>query len=392
VKGDGIVVVGASLAGVTLARALREEGYDGRLTLVGEEPRPPYTRPPLTKQVLCGESGFDSLALPELGSDVEVLLGARARGLDLERRRVVLDGGEEIGFDRLAITTGAGARRLLPDGGAQPDPAETVVRSYDDALALRERMLAKPRMLIVGGGFIGIEIASAGRQLGCEVTIVDCRPPLRASLGPFLADLFVTAARAAGVRIVVRPEPGTPLREEGGRVAGISLADGTVLEGDLVVSAVGCAANVDWLEPTGLAGPAGVPVDDRCRVAPGIVAAGDVALHRGAGGRPRRTPHWLNAIDQAKAAARTLVHGDAAPTYSYSPYFWTEGFGIAARVAGPLPVAGEPSLRDGSDPSSRIFEWASRGPGRRTVAAVNRRVSVGKLRRLAGATPAGAET
>jgi 3-phenylpropionate/trans-cinnamate dioxygenase ferredoxin reductase subunit len=363
------VVVGGSLAGVTAVDALRCRGFDGHITLIGDEPYGAYSRPPLSKGVLAGLEPADSVMLPPPPAGVDVRVRTRAAGLDLQRRVVRLADGEEVPYDRLVIATGARARTL---GG--PAPA-TVLRDLDDALALRDRLRDATDVLILGGGFLGMEIASTAVRLGLSVTVVDLRLPLVGVLGPWLAGIFTHAARRAGVRIVVSPGGARPL--EAGTV---ELRDGTRLSADVVVTAVGDRPNVEWLAGSGLALRGGVVVDARCRVSPEIVAAGDVAAFPD-GGRLRRMPHWDAAMAQAKAAADALLLGEAAAAYRPEPYYWTDAFGLAVKIAGPLPVEGPPTSVEGSlEQGSALLRW-DRDP-QATAVAVNYHLSVAKLRRL----------
>jgi 3-phenylpropionate/trans-cinnamate dioxygenase ferredoxin reductase subunit len=383
VTGHGVVVVGASLAAVTAADALRQCGYDGAITLLGDEAHLPYTRPPLSKSVLKGKEPPEAVALPPFQDDIDVRLDARATGLDLGTRRVLLAGGEQVPFEQLVIATGARARTI---GGPGRD-GEIVLRTLDDAVALRDTLERRPRVVIVGGGFLGMEIASACRELDIDVTVVDREPLLIPQLGTFLAAMMTDAARDHGVRVVISPG-GVELIGDG-RITGVRLADGTALDADLVVTSAGCVPNVEWLAGSGIEASRGVLVDDRCRVAPGVVAAGDVvAFRHSAGAPPRRTPQWASAIDQARVAAAALVHGDAATAHTPAPFFWTEAFGLTVKVCGPLPAHGEPAVLAGSlDDRSALLQWHD--DGRPVVAAtVNHRMPVAKLRRMAQPAPA----
>ncbi|MFF9780588.1 NAD(P)/FAD-dependent oxidoreductase [Streptomyces sp. NPDC013978] len=363
------LVVGGSLAGVTAVDELRRQGWDGAITLVGEEPRAAYTRPPLSKGVLKGTEDAASVALPRLGADIEVLTGIRATGLDTDTRRVRIEGGTEIPYDKLVIATGARARTLAENG--------LVLRTLDDALRLRAQLIRSRSVLVIGGGFLGMEIASVAVELGLAVTVVDVQAPFVATLGPFLAGLFERATREHGVRTVVCPDGVAPTPY------GAQLADGRRLEADLVVTAVGCRPNTEWLQGAGLALLGGVVVDERCRAgAPDVVAVGDVAALPTGDGRFRRTPHWDAAISQARAGVAALLHGDAAPPYTPQPYFWTEAFGLAVKLAGNLPAAGEPIVLKGSlAERSALLRWDD--PDRPVAAALNHRVAVGRLRALA---------
>lgn len=363
------VVVGGSLAGVTAVDELRARGWDGAITLIGEEAQAAYTRPPLSKGVLKGTEDAGDVLLPQLGGDVEVLTGTRATGLDPDTRRVRMAGGEEIPYDKLVIATGARARTLGEHG--------LVLRTLDDALRLRTELAKAASLLVVGGGFLGMEIASAAADLGLDVTVVDVREPFLTTLGPFLAGLFGRATRERGVRTVVAPDGVAP------RPYGAQLADGRRLEADLVVTAVGCRPNTEWLEGSGVTLLGGVVVDEHCRTAvPDVVAVGDVAAFPTGDGRFRRTPHWDSAIGQARAGVAALLHGDAAAPYTPQPYFWTEAFGLAVKLAGTLPAAGEPTVLKGSVAElSALLRWDH--PAHPVAAALNHRIPVGRLRALA---------
>lgn len=373
-----IVVVGGSAAGATVAGALRRLGHTGPLTLVGAEPHPPYSRPALSKGVLTGADDPSTILLAPLPADVAQRAGAAAVALDHERREVLLDDGERIGYDGLVLATGARAATLSDIGSADPGAVETVLRDLDDARALAARLATRPRVLVVGGGILGTEVASACVGAGCEVTVVGRDAPLLPQLGPHLADLVVAAARRHGVRFA-HHEGGVRLRGSGPATT-VDLADGRRFEADLVITAIGCRPNVEWLAGSGLL-PArhrgGLAVDDRCRLVPGVVAAGDVAAFPGPTGH-RRSPLWTSAIEQAGTAAAALLGADTAPLVP-RPYFWTEQFGLALKVCGALPVAGPPAVVDGDpDVGGALLRW----PGT-TAVSINQRVPIARLRALA---------
>lgn len=336
-----IVVVGNGIAGLTAADTLRAEGYDGELVLVGDEPRPAYSRPALSKALLSAAGDLTSHELPPATHEATELLGVRATGLDLGRRLVTLDDGERLPYDGLVIASGCRPRRL-------GIPGELTLRSLDDSLTLRERIASRPSVLVVGGGPLGMEIASSCLAAGCAVTLSNLGPPLADQLGPHLSSLFVEAAVALGLRILPAGAPRPAV--------------------DLVVTAVGDVPNLEWLGASG-----SLVVDSRGRLRPEVVAAGDVATYPSG-----RTPLWTNAIEQAKVAATALLKGDQAPAYRPRPYFWTEQFGLSLKAAGDLPAYGEPTVVDGSG-SSVLLQW----PG--AAAAVNYRIPVPRLRRLAEA-------
>ena len=230
-----IVVVGNGIAGLTAADTLRAQGYDGELTVVGDEPRPAYSRPALSKALLT-QDDLDAHRLPEATHGATELLGVRALGLDLEHRLVRLDDGDALPWDGLVIASGCRARRL---GG--PDSGELTLRGLDDALALRRRLAARPSVVVVGGGALGMEIASGCLEAGCEVTVVSQGPPLRAQFGEHLSELVTDAARAAGLRVVLTARA-TVCGRSG--ATAVELAEGPRLEADLVVTAAGDVANL----------------------------------------------------------------------------------------------------------------------------------------------------
>lgn len=376
---DRIVVVGNGIAGVTAADTLRAEGFDGELTLVGDEHHAAYSRPALSKALLRDESDLTSHELPPPTHGAVELLGVAARGLDLDDHVVLLDDGQRVPFDGLVIATGCRARRLGADEGADErlDAAELTLRTIDDAWLLRHRVADRPSVVVVGGGPLGMEIASGCLDSGCEVTLVSQGPPLALQLGRYLSEVFTSAARARGLRVVTTD--GARLARYG-QATRVVLAHGTVLEADLVVTAVGDVPNTEWLGTSGLLTAGVLEVDDRGRVRPGIVAAGDVAAIPTPHGR-RRVPLWTSSIEQGKVAARALLHGDAAPPLEGRPYFWTEQFGLSLKAVGHLPLEGAPTLLDGDPTDGRaLLRWDSVTGG--AVAALNYRIPIPRLRRL----------
>ncbi|MFB7476985.1 NAD(P)/FAD-dependent oxidoreductase [Kitasatospora sp. NPDC056184] len=363
-----IVVVGGSIAALTAAGSLRAEGYDGSLVLLSEEAHPPYSRVPLSKGLRSGDALRDAVLLPEPGDGIELRTGARADSLDPARRVVTLADGEEVPYDGLVVATGARPRRLGGEG-------ELVVRTLDDAELLAARLAGARSVAVVGAGFLGMELASTCRALGLDVTVIDRDPPLARLLGDWLAGLVVAAARERGVAFRLAPGGVTPLGPHA-----VRLGRETV-EADVVVTAAGDLPNAEWLAGSGLPLDGGVVADERCRVAPGIVAAGDVVARRTPDGRTRRTPHWTNAVEQGRAAAAALLHGDAAPPYRPDPYFWTEQFGLDVKISGRLPAAGAPEVLAGSvEDRAALLRW--RHDGGATAVAVNHRLPVPRLRRF----------
>ena len=235
-------------------------------------------------------------------------------------------------------------------------------------------------MLIIGAGVLGFELASACRSYGVQVTMVDVAEPLVAQLGPALAKVLACRAREAGVRIIVSPS-GVARRHVDGHPY-VELGDGTRLEADLIVTSVGCVPNIEWLRGSGLPLAHGLLVDDRCQVAPGIVAAGDlVSVSQTGGGHGRRTPNWTDAINQARTAATVLVRGDQASAYRRDPYFWTEAFWLSVKVAGRLPADGAAEVLAEGDDNGRLLQWLENGHPV-AAAAINYRIPVVKLKKL----------
>jgi 3-phenylpropionate/trans-cinnamate dioxygenase ferredoxin reductase component len=373
---EHVVVAGASLAGLTAADALRAEGYEGRITILGEELHEPYTRPPLSKGVLSGTEAPETVRLVPPEDDILLLKGCSAVALDTRARTVQLSTGGQMAYDGLVLATGARARSLARPG----QRGEHRLRSLEDCLALREAFARGPRVLIVGAGFLGMEIASTCRLLGLEVTVVDREPPLRRVLGEYLGRVITEAALDAGVRMRIAPGNAELI---GDPVRGALLGDGSIEEADLVISAVGDAPNVEWLAGSALETGGSVAVDGRCRAAQNIVAAGDVAAVSGV-----RTPHWSSAVEQARTAASALVHGNAAAPLRSSPYYWTEGHGLEIKVCGPLPVHGEPIVIEGSVAErDAVLQWQRDGVAV-AAATVNHRMPLAKLKRLAATMPA----
>jgi 3-phenylpropionate/trans-cinnamate dioxygenase ferredoxin reductase subunit len=367
-----VLVVGGSIAAATAARALRGRGHTGPVTLVSSEQHPPYARPPLSKGVLTGTELPDSAYLPDL-TDVELQLGVPAAALDPACRVVTLADGRALPYDGLVIATGARARTIP---GAEAAGARTL-RDLDDARALGAEIRAARSVVVVGGGPLGMEVASVARDLGAEVTLVSNEQPLRALMGDHLSRLLVAAAEAAGVTVVPEPVAELTARDGGGTTA--VLASGRRVQADVAFVAVGCRPNVEWLAGSGLdVGPGGLVVDECLRAAPGVVAAGDVVAHPQAAGSVR-TPYWSSAVDQALTAVDALFDTDPA-RFRARPYFWTEQFGHSVKLVGAVPDVGEPELVE--TPAGTVLRWRGRNGVPVGVAAVDCALSVPRLRKL----------
>jgi len=360
---QSIHIVGASLAGIRAAEALRRREFDGRIVLIGDEPHHPYDRPPLSKQVLAGEWEVDRLALtkPEKFEDLDLdlRLGVRATGFDLASRTLSTDTGDDI-VDGLVIATGARCRTLP---GTEEMSGVHVLRSLDDALALRADLDAGPdRVVVVGAGFIGAEVAATCRGRGHAVTMVE---PLPTPLGRVLGDDI------GGVMAEVHVEHGVDLRTgvgvdrleaDAGRVARVVLTDGTVLESDLVVIGIGVLPNTEWLEGSGLTLDNGVVCDATMLAAPGVTAAGDVARWPNQRfDELMRVEHWDNAIEQGvHAAERLLIDDDDAVPFEPVPWFWSDQYDRKIQLAGRIRPGDDTHLATGSLEERRFAQLFGR--------------------------------
>jgi NADPH-dependent 2,4-dienoyl-CoA reductase/sulfur reductase-like enzyme len=345
-----IVIVGASIAGLRAAEALRHEGYEGRLVLLGDEPHLPYDRPPLSKELLAGEWEPDQIALrkqPYDDLDVDLRLGCRATGLGAGARVIELDGDERLAFDGLVIATGARPRTL-------PDTPELdgifVLRTLDDCLAIRARLDTRPRVLVIGAGFIGSEVAATCRGRGLDVTVLEVLPvPMARGVGPVIGDVCGQLHRDHGVDL--RCGVAVAGFEGRGRVERVRLADGTAVDADIVVVGVGVTPETRWLERSPLELDDGVVCDETCLAAPGIVAAGDVARWPNPlfDGESMRVEHWTNATEQGVAAARRLLADDAtAEAFAPVPFVWSDQYDVKIQVVGCIRGDDEVALADGS--------------------------------------------
>jgi len=344
-----IAVVGASAAGLTAAQTLRREGYDGPLTVIGDEDLMPYDRPPLSKQVLSGDWEPSKIALPCAVDDIAWRLGVRAVGLDVSGRRLALSTGDDLAYDKLVIATGVTPRRL-PFG--QELAGVHTLRTLPDTVAFKQDLASARSVVIVGAGFMGSEVAAVASAMGADVTVVDPLPaPMIRQFGPWLGDLVAKLHADHGVRM--RLGVGVTGLRGDGRVDGVELADGTVLPADVVLVAIGSVPNTSWLAGSGLSLSDGVDCDSLCRAAPNVVAAGDVAswthpVH----GKRIRVEHRMNATEQGMAAARTLL-GKGEP-YAPIPYFWTDQYDVKIQAYGTFPEGAVPSVAAGDVGAGRF--------------------------------------
>lgn len=385
-SGARLVVVGASLAGFRAAEELRALGHEGPIALVGDEPHRPYERPPLSKQVLAGTQGAERTTIhPAAGSiddlDLEWHLGTPATGLDLAARTVLLAGGARVPFDGLVIATGATPRRLP---GTDHLAGVHTLRTLDDCLAIRAGLEASPRrVVVVGAGFIGAEVAATCRGLGLAVSLIEALPvPLERALGAEMGAVMADVHRDHGVD--VRLGVGVVAIEGGTRVERVRLTDGSVLDADLVVVGIGVEPNTAWLEGSGLALDNGVLCDETCAAAPGIVAAGDVARWPNATfGEVMRVEHWDNAVEMGAHAARTLLAGpgEAVP-YAPVPWFWSDQYDRKVQLAGRSGAGDDVEVVAGSIEERRFVAFYGRAGRLVGVLGMNQPAKVARWRAL----------
>ncbi|MFG1665868.1 NAD(P)/FAD-dependent oxidoreductase [Streptomyces sp. Y7] len=344
-----VAVVGASLAGLSAARSLRKQGHDGRLVVIGDELHRPYDRPPLSKEFLAGTLGEPELALETDGEDLEAewLLGTRAVALDGPDRTVRLADGREVRADGVVIATGAAARTLPGSAGLA---GVHTLRTLDDARALRDELALGGRLVVIGGGFIGAEVASTARALGLRVTVVEAaQAPLAGPLGATMGAVVSALHTDHGVGLLC----GVGVKGLSGekRVDAVLLEDGRTLPADIVVVGVGARPNVEWLEGSGVDLDNGVKcgADGRTSLA-GVVAVGDCAnWYDPRAGLHRRVEHWTGARERPDAAIAALLAGGAVePGVPRPPYFWSDQYGVKIQFAGHAAGADSVTVEDGT--------------------------------------------
>ncbi|MDI6858569.1 MAG: FAD-dependent oxidoreductase [Dehalococcoidia bacterium] len=366
------VIVGANLTGGTAAETLRSEGFDGRIVLVGAEPDPPYERPPLSKDYLRRESPREHVFLQGAQyyreHEIDLRLGERAVSLDPGERRVELESGELVRYDRLLIATGADLRRLyVPGIGLE---GVRYLRTLRDADALGDELQKRPRVLVVGAGFIGSEVAASARVLGCEVTMIEIAPvPLVRALGEEMGSIYAAIHRDHGVD--VRTGMGVAEFRGARRLEAAVTTTGDVISCDIAVIGVGVASAVGWLEDSGVALENGVLTDELGRTnLPDVYAAGDVANWWHPVWRERlRLEHYDNALNQGAAVARNML--GAAEAYAPVPYFWSDQYELSLQYVGFASRWDSVVFR--GDPATRSFSAFYVVNGRlRAALSVNR--------------------
>ncbi|MEB8337541.1 FAD-dependent oxidoreductase [Streptomyces endophyticus] len=357
--GADVVIVGASVGGLTVAQALRRRGFRGSLALIGDERELPYDRPPLSKEVLSGQWPPARTRLrerPELdGLDLDLRLGQPAVALDAARRRITLRDGEALRYGRLVVATGAHARRL--PGQAELAGVHTL-RTLDDSARLRDDLRTARRTVVVGAGVLGCEIAATVRGLGRPVTLLEPAPhPMERLLGPTIGAELARLHTEHGVRMLTST-PVAGLVGADGRVTGVRTASGEVVPGDVVVVAVGARPATDWLAGSGLTVDDGLVCDDRCRAADGVYGVGDVARFGASGAAERgvRLENRTNATEQAMFVAADIL--GAVARYRPVPYFWSDQYRVRIQVYGTVPARSSIRIVEGTLDSRRFVAHA----------------------------------
>lgn len=357
----GHVVVGGGVSAARAVETLRDENYAGPLTVLAAEPRLPYDRPPLSKQVLKGDDKPDSVFCHDeawyTDRDVEVRLGARAVSLDAGAHRVTTEDGAEVPYDKLLLATGSRVLSLRVPG-ADLDGVVTL-RTLEDSVALRDRLTTRPRVVVIGAGWIGMEAAAAARKHGCDVKVVSPAAPLVRVLGDPMSRVFARAHRENDVDLVLHA--GIQALRGDERVEAVVTTDGRVFEADLVLVGIGVLPNAELavearLEVTDVPGAPSVVVDRHLRTSdPDIFAVGDVTAWpcQPLGGRLIHVEHWANAYDGAPVAARSMLGHDV--THDVLPFFWSDQFDIGMEYAGHVADPATADLVTRGDVEAREF-------------------------------------
>jgi 3-phenylpropionate/trans-cinnamate dioxygenase ferredoxin reductase subunit len=369
---DPIIVVGASQAGLQVAESLRLEGFDGPLMLIGDEPHPPYQRPPLSKALLTGETTEDRLVLR--GRDllakrnIELVAGVRVEAIDRAGRRVHLADGRDLAWRGLALATG-GRARTLPIPGADLGGVVTL-RTIEDSRRIGAGIAQASSVAVVGGGFIGLEIAAAARKAGKPVVVLEALDRLLArSSAPFVSDFFRDVHGAAGVDIRLGTQA-SAIEGKDGRAAAVITADGRAHPADLVVVGVGIVPNAELAQGCGIACERGIVIDDCSRTDdPAVTAAGDCTARRMPDGTLLRLESVQNAIEQGKSAAAALV-GRTRP-FTAAPWFWSDQYDVRLQMAG-LSAGHDKVVVRGDRAGRRFSVFYFRGETLIAVDTVNR--------------------
>ncbi|GAA5119529.1 NAD(P)/FAD-dependent oxidoreductase [Haloechinothrix salitolerans] len=380
------IVVGTGIAGATAALTLRSTGYEGPIVLIGEEPDEPYRKPPLSKDVLRGTMPFERTRLraPDTWEkqDIELRTGERVTDVDVLARKLALDGGERLDYELLLLATGGSPRPLPIADGLD---GVHMLRSASDVPALRDRLNDGSRVLVIGAGLIGAEVAATARSRGCDVTMLEAEPtPLSRLLPPRIARVYAELHRSHGVELHTGVDVVSLERTADGLVT--RDADGRDWTADTVVVAIGMVPNTELAERAGIAVDNGILVDEYFETSvPGVYAAGDVANQPNVllGGR-QRIEHWQSAQEQGAAAARNML-GDRTP-FSQVPWCWSDQYGVNLQVAGWPVVTDDVSIRGDLDALNftAVFHRDGRLVG---AVGVNRAKEIRALRKLISTAP-----
>lgn len=348
-----LAIVGASLAGLSAARAARTLGFDGRLVIIGEEAERPYDRPPLSKDFLLGRITTDDLALESSDEDLQAewLLGSRAVKLDSATRTITLADGQSVQADGIVLATGASARTLPQLAGLSN---VFTLRTLADSRALASELRPGRKLVVIGAGFIGAEVASTATGLGLEVTIIEAQPiPLSGPLGPEMGAIVSQLHEQNGVELICGTGIDSFCTEEG-IITGVRLNDGRLIPADVLLVGVGASPNVAWLEGSGLkiaeSAPGGILCDARGHTsAAGIAAVGDCAAWLDErSGLHHRVEHWTGAQERPALAVAGLLDADAPKRPVNLPYFWSDQYGVKIQFAGNARDADRVQLEAGT--------------------------------------------
>jgi len=383
---DKLVVVGASLAGLRAVEAARKHGFEGSITLIGAEPHLPYDRPPLSKAFLVRQEGQDTHEFVEFRSEqtfaeelrVDLVLGAPATSLDTATRTVYV-GDRPISYDALVIATGAHAR-MLP--GFDGLTGVHVLRTIDDAVAIRSAIESGARTVVIGAGFIGSEIASSAKKVGSDVTVVEALPvPLVRAIGEQMGATVAKLHELNGTRLICGVTVTSVSGD--GRVERVELSDGTVLEADLVIVGAGAVPNVAWLEGSGLTLENGIVCDEHLFTGvEGVYAAGDVAHWPNPQfeGARMRMENWTAAAEQGAVAAHNAVTEGEPKAYGTVPYFWSDWYGSRIQFVGVTDADDITVVEDNIDTDGRVIALYAKEDKLVGALTVNRQTEIMKLR------------
>ncbi|WP_433802474.1 NAD(P)/FAD-dependent oxidoreductase [Actinomycetospora sp. CA-084318] len=351
-----IVIIGAGLAGTTTAQALREQGFDGDVTLLAGEDHLPYDRPPLSKDYLAGSSGADDILLQERGwfdeNRVALRLGTRASAVDPKAHEVTLEGGETLTYDKLVLATGSTARTLgLP--GADAEGVHTL-RTLADSDAIKAEFGEGRRLVVIGGGWIGLEVAATARGAGTTVTVLEHEGlPLLKVLGPEMAQVFADLHTGNGVELRPMVEV-AEIVVENGRASGVRLADGSTVGADAVLIGVGAAPDLALAKDAGLDVEDGVLVDASLRSSdPDVYAVGDIAAHDHPTYGRLRVEHWNAASTHPATAVAAMLGGN--DTYTEAPYFFSDQYDLGMEYVGHAPRGSYARVVTSGDVAGREF-------------------------------------